>query len=109
MTPILPLRVLASYSHTVGSSTVCNPACSIHKHTSLRGVGRVKVTVSKPGPKGSCFPRLVADQIPDDADANIIAEALVVGTDVLVTQDINSINHDEINFVIEKRLVFRQL
>ena len=50
------------------------------------------------------FPRLVADQIPDDADANIIAEALVVGTDVLVTQDINSINHDEINFVIEKRL-----
>ncbi len=51
-----------------------------------------------------CFPRLVADQIPDDADANIIAEALVVGTDVLVTQDINSINHDEINFVIEKRL-----
>ena len=51
-----------------------------------------------------CFPKLVADQIPDDADANIIAEALVVGTDVLVTQDINSINHDEINFVIEKRL-----
>ena len=51
-----------------------------------------------------CFPRLVADQIPDDADANIIAEALVLGTDVLVTQDINSINHDEINFVIEKRL-----
>ena len=51
-----------------------------------------------------CFPRLVADQIPDDADANIIAEALIVGTDVLVTQDINSINHDEINFVIEKRL-----
>ena len=51
-----------------------------------------------------CFPRLVADQIPDDADANTIAEALVVGTDVLVTQDINSINHDEINFVIEKRL-----
>ena len=51
-----------------------------------------------------CFPRLVADQIPDDADANIIAEALVVGTDVLVTQDINSINHDEVNFVIEKRL-----
>ena len=51
-----------------------------------------------------CFPRLAADQIPDDADANIIAEALVVGTDVLVTQDINSINHDEINFVIEKRL-----
>ena len=46
----------------------------------------------------------MADQIPDDADANIIAEALVVGTDVLVTQDINSINHDEINFVIEKRL-----
>ena len=51
-----------------------------------------------------CFPRLVADQIPDDADANIIAEALIVGTDVLVTQGINSINHDEINFVIEKRL-----
>ena len=51
-----------------------------------------------------CFPRLVADQIPDDADANIIAEALIVGTDVLVTQDINSINHDEVNFVIEKRL-----
>ena len=51
-----------------------------------------------------CFPKLVADQISEDADANIIAEALVVGTDVLVTQDINSINHDEINFVIEKRL-----
>ena len=51
-----------------------------------------------------CFPRLAADQIPDDADANIIAEALIVGTDVLVTQDINSINHDEINFVIEQRL-----
>ena len=51
-----------------------------------------------------CFPRLAADQIPDDADANIIAEALIIGTDVLVTQDINSINHDEINFVIEQRL-----
>ena len=51
-----------------------------------------------------CFPRLAADQIPDDADANIIAEALIVGTDVLVTQEINSINHDEINFVIEQRL-----
>ena len=53
LTPILSLRALASCSHTVGSSTVRNPACSIHKHTSLRGVGRVKVTVSKPGPKGS--------------------------------------------------------
>ena len=51
-----------------------------------------------------CFPRLAADQMPDDADANIIAEALIAGTDVLVTQDINSINHDEINFVIEQRL-----
>lgn len=51
-----------------------------------------------------CFPKLAADQVPDDPDANIVAEALVLGTDVLVTQDINSINHDEINFVIEKRL-----
>ena len=51
-----------------------------------------------------CFPKLVADQVPDDPDANIVAEALVLGTDVLVTQDINSINHDEINFVIEQRL-----
>ncbi len=51
--PLLSLRVHASCSHTVGSSTVRNPACSIHKHTSLRGVGRIKVTVSKPGPKGS--------------------------------------------------------
>ena len=51
-----------------------------------------------------CFPRLTADQIPDDPDANIIAEALVTGTDVLVTQDVNTIDHDEINHVIERRL-----
>lgn len=51
-----------------------------------------------------CVPKLAADQVPDDPDANIVAEALVLGTDVVVTQDINSINHDEINFVIEKRL-----
>ena len=44
-----------------------------------------------------CFPRTAPKDIPRLADARIIAESVAVGTEVLITGDINSIDHYEVN------------
>lgn len=52
----------------------------------------------------ACFPTKTAEQIAFSSDAIIVAQALVLGTDLLVTTDVNSMNHDEINHIVERRL-----
>lgn len=50
----------------------------------------------------ACFPRTRATQIPTLSDAIIIAEAVAVGAEALVTGDINTIDHYEVNGVLSK-------
>ena len=52
----------------------------------------------------ACFPNRTAEQISYDSDAIIVSQALALGTDMLVTSDINTIDHYEINLVVEQRL-----
>jgi len=52
----------------------------------------------------ACFPRRTAEQIPYHSDAIIVSQALALGTDLLVTSDINSMDHYEINLIVEQRL-----
>ena len=52
----------------------------------------------------ACFPRRTAEQILYDSDAVIVSQALALGTDMLVTSDVNTIDHYELNLVAEKRL-----
>ena len=50
----------------------------------------------------ACFPRTPVDRIATLSDANIVAEAVAVGAEALVTGDINTIDHYEINGVLSK-------
>lgn len=50
----------------------------------------------------ACFPSASAAQIPTLSDAIIIAEAVAVGAEALVTGDINTIDHYEVNGVLCK-------
>ena len=52
----------------------------------------------------ACFPKHAADQIELNNDAIVISQALALGTDVLVTSDVNTIDHYEINLVVEQAL-----
>ena len=52
----------------------------------------------------ACFPLHAADQIDTNSDAVVISQALTLGTDVLVTTDVNTIDHHEINMVVERTL-----
>ena len=52
----------------------------------------------------ACFPNKTAEQILFDSDAVIVSQALALGTDLLVTSDINTIDHYEINLVVEKHI-----
>ena len=52
----------------------------------------------------ACFPRRTSEQILFDSDAVIVSQALALGTDMLVTSDVNTIDHHELNLVAEKRL-----
>ena len=52
----------------------------------------------------ACFPRTPADRILTNSDAIIVAEAVAVGAEALVTGDINSIDHYEINDVLRRVL-----
>ena len=52
----------------------------------------------------ACFPNRTAEQISYDSDAVIVSQALALGTDMLVTSDVNTIDHYEINLVVEQRL-----
>ena len=52
----------------------------------------------------ACFPAHAADQIDTNSDAVVISQALTLGTDVLVTTDVNTIDHYEINIVVERAL-----
>ena len=52
----------------------------------------------------ACFPRQASDQIELNSDAIIVSQALALGTDVLVTSDVNTIDHYEINLVVERAL-----
>lgn len=45
----------------------------------------------------SCFPRLRQREVPLDPDAAIIAEALATGYDLLITANMRSIDHWEVN------------
>ena len=45
----------------------------------------------------SCFPRLRQREVPFDSDAAIIAEALATGYDLLITANMRSIDHWEVN------------
>ena len=45
----------------------------------------------------SCFPRLRQREVPFDPDAAIIAEALAAGYDLLITANMRSIDHWEVN------------
>ena len=50
----------------------------------------------------ACFPRTPVDRIAALPDANIVAEAVAIGAEALVTGDINTIDHYEINGVLSK-------
>ena len=50
----------------------------------------------------ACFPSTPVDRIATMSDANIVAEAVAVGAEALVTGDINTIDHYEINGVLSK-------
>ena len=50
----------------------------------------------------ACFPRTPVDRIATLSDANIVAEAIAVGAEALVTGDINTIDRYEINGVLSK-------
>ena len=53
----------------------------------------------------ACFPRLLdADAIPMEADAVIIAQALAAGLDLILTNNMRSIDHVEINAWARKSL-----
>ena len=52
----------------------------------------------------ACFPHCSAERIPQYDDAIIVSQALALGTDLLVTSDINTIDHYEINLLAEQRL-----
>ena len=52
----------------------------------------------------ACFPKHASDQIDLNSDAIVISQALALGTDVLVTSDVNTIDHYEINLVVEQAL-----
>ena len=52
----------------------------------------------------ACFPLHAAFQIDTSSDAIIISQALTLGTDVLVRGDLNTIDHYEINMVVERAL-----
>ena len=52
----------------------------------------------------ACFPKHASDQIDLNSDAVIVSQALALGTDVLVTSDVNTIDHYEINLVVEQTL-----
>lgn len=52
----------------------------------------------------ACFPKHASDQIDLNSDAITISQALALDTDVLVTSDVNTIDHYEINLVIERTL-----
>ena len=52
----------------------------------------------------ACFPNKTAEQISYDSDAVIVSQALALGTDMLVTSDVNTMDHYEINLVVEQRL-----
>jgi len=52
----------------------------------------------------ACFPKHASDQIELNSDAIVISQALALETDVLVTSDVNTIDHHEVNLVIEQTL-----
>ena len=52
----------------------------------------------------ACFPRTPLDRIATNSDAIIVAEAVAVGVEALVTGDINSIDHYEVNDVLRRVL-----
>ena len=52
----------------------------------------------------ACFPRALPDEIENNSDAIIISEAIALDTDVLVTGDIRSIDHYEVNVAIAQTL-----
>ena len=52
----------------------------------------------------ACFPRALPDEIENNSDAIIISEAIALDTDVLVTGDIRSIDHYEVNAAIAQTL-----
>ena len=52
----------------------------------------------------ACFPRALPDEIENNSDAIIISEAIALDTDVLVTGDIRSIDHYEVNATIAQAL-----
>ena len=52
----------------------------------------------------ACFPRSHPASIHGHSDAVVVSQALALGTDVLVTGDIRTIDHYEINTVIDKFL-----
>ena len=52
----------------------------------------------------ACFPGIAADQMHSHGDAAIVSQALAMGTDILVTSDVSTIDHYEINTVAEKAL-----
>ena len=50
----------------------------------------------------ACFPSTPVDRIATLSDANIVAEAVAVGAETLVTGDINTIDHYEINGLLSQ-------
>lgn len=50
----------------------------------------------------ACFRNVSAAQIPSHSDAIIIAEAVATGAEILVSGDINSIDHYEVNGVLSQ-------
>ena len=52
----------------------------------------------------ACFPRSLPDEIENDSGAIVVSEAIALETDVLVTGDIRSIDHFEVNNVIAQTL-----
>ena len=50
----------------------------------------------------ACFPKIPADMIERHSDAIIVSQALALGTDALVTGDIASIDHYEINDLVHR-------
>ena len=50
----------------------------------------------------ACFPQTPSDKIATNSDAIIVAEAVAVGAEALVTGDINSIDHYEVNDVLRR-------
>ena len=52
----------------------------------------------------SCFPVVPVDRIADHIDAVAVSEALALGVDYLVTGNVKSIDHYEINYVVRQSL-----